>query len=124
MLPTHGWPVRVPAYTVKAVWMRAPSPSGGKEWVGIACPCEFIAHWGKIGIVVQKNVVQDHQPLGLLARKLAEKTRKGYKVIAVYKSASPSPTPTTTPPPKRRESPLAKVVRALQEEVSAEEEWF
>ncbi len=123
--PPMGWPIRLPASTIKAVWMRANTPSGGKDWIGVVCPNEFVTHWGRIKNISQCKVVSTASPFNLLEKKQKEKLAKGYWMVKFYHQSTPSSaSPPPPPPPPPNPKMLGEVIRQMQDEVPEEEEWF
>ena len=74
----------VPGNTQYGVWMRCPSSSGGKDWLGFLTDSEVISQWGKTGQVNQSKVIGPAPSRIFLDRKIEEKKGKGYRVIGEW----------------------------------------
>ena len=102
----------VPGNTQYGVWMRCPSSSGGKDWLGFLTDREVISQWGKTGQVNQSKVIGPAPSRIFLDRKIEEKKGKGYRVVGEWFPATgwsnQQQTPLVTPadPPLKTERPL------------------
>ena len=116
----------------EAFWLRSPSSSGGKDWIGCLTDRGVFTLWGKTGQVNQssapKRTSQD-----LLSALLNKKKAKGYTVIARFvndqwfPSGSESTQSFQPPPPRRRVRP-SQVDRTITVWVENQQEamqpWF
>src|SRR5512136_1579435 len=75
--PEGGEIMFVPGNTQYGVWMRSPSSSGGKDWLGFLTDREVISQWGKTGQVNQSKVIGPAPSRIFLDRKIEEKKGKG-----------------------------------------------
>jgi hypothetical protein len=66
--------------------MRAPSSSGGKDWLGFLTDKQVISQWGKTGAAHQSTVLSDRPSRTDLQLKIDEKLRKGYRLIGEYRA--------------------------------------
>lgn len=117
-LSTSGWPVSIPSDAVEAVWLRSDSVSGGKDWIGVACPDRFIAFWGKTGTINQSKTRKViGTPVSHLTAVMAGKVQKGYEVIAeLHDPLPPQSSNPAAPPPSKKQSAIAKIVAAWRDE--------
>ena len=107
--------MNIPGNTQYGIWLRAPSVSGGKDWLGFLTDRDVISQWGKTGQVNQSKTIGPAPSRTFLDQKIEEKKGKGYRLIGEWFPGSgwshqrqPSParppepprtrTPTTTPP--------------------------
>jgi hypothetical protein len=99
----------VPGNTQYGIWMRAPSSSGGKDWLGFLTDREVISQWGKTGQVNQCKVIGPAPSRIFLDQKIEEKRGKGYRVVGEWfpgrgwsheRNAQPPPQP--NPPSQNR----------------------
>jgi predicted DNA-binding WGR domain protein len=105
----------LPANTVYSIHLRAPSTSGGKDWVGAVTNTEMHAFWGKTGQINQ------HQPkpgnMTTLQKLINEKLGKGYQQVDDYtqkdgwasqrqQAASQSSTPKPKPVRQQNLNPI------------------
>ena len=67
----------VPGNTQYGIWLRAPSSSGGKDWLGFLTDREVISQWGKTGQVNQSKTISDRPSRIDLDKKIEEKKGKG-----------------------------------------------
>jgi hypothetical protein len=74
----------IPNNTSYGIWMRSPSSSGGKDWLGFVTDGEVISQWGKTGVVNQSKTISDRPSVLDLDRKVREKRAKGYQVLGEY----------------------------------------
>lgn len=103
----------VPGNTRYGIWMRAPSSSGGKDWLGFLTDREVISQWGKTGQVNQSKVIGPAPSRTFLDEKIEEKKGKGYRLVGEWfpgsgwshqrQSSQPDPSrntkqPSSTPP--------------------------
>ena len=109
--------MNIPGNTQYGIWLRAPSVSGGKDWLGFLTDREVISQWGKTGQVNQSKTIGPAPSRTFLDQKIEEKKRKGYRLIGEWfpgsgwshqRQAPPAPPPepprsrtTTTTPPVR-----------------------
>ena len=70
-----------PAGAQYGVWMRAPSTSGGKDWIGFITNAVVISFWGKTDQVNQTASICDHPHRHVLNAKIQEKNMKGYRIL-------------------------------------------
>ena len=102
----------VPGNTQYGVWMRCPSSSGGKDWLGFLTDREVISQWGKTGQVNQSKVIGPAPSRIFLDRKIEEKKGKGYRVVGEWLPATgwshqqSNPTATPADPPLKTGRPL------------------
>jgi len=100
----------VPGNTQYGIWMRAPSSSGGKDWLGFLTDREVISQWGKTGQVNQNKVIGPAPSRVFLDQKIEEKKAKGYRLVGEWFPGSSwshlqqSP-PMTPPAPTERSRP-------------------
>ena len=107
--------MNIPGNTQYGIWLRAPSVSGGKDWLGFLTDREVISQWGKTGQVNQSKTIGPAPSRTFLDQKIEEKKGKGYRLIGEWfpgtgwshqRQAPPAPPPepprsrttTTTPP--------------------------
>jgi hypothetical protein len=104
----------IPDKASYGIWMRAPSSSGGKDWLGFVTDTCVISQWGKTGMVLQDKAISDRPSVLDLDRKVREKKAKGYQVLGEYhpgrgwshlqppnaKPKKAAPPPTLAPPAK------------------------
>ncbi|MBJ6726388.1 hypothetical protein [Geomesophilobacter sediminis] len=99
----------VPGNTQYGIWMRAPSSSGRKDWIGFLTDREVISQWGKTGQVNQCKVIGPAPSRIFLNQKIEEKRGKGYRVVGEWfpgsgwsheRKAQPPPQP--NPPSQNR----------------------
>jgi hypothetical protein len=76
----------IPVHTQYGIWLRAPSSSGGKDWIGFLTDRAVISHWGKTGAVIQSRTLFNQPSSADLQRKIDAKRDKGYFVIGVYRA--------------------------------------
>lgn len=99
----------VPGNAHYGIWMRAPSSSGGKDWLGFLTDREVISQWGKTGQVNQSKVIGPSPSRTFLDQKIEEKKAKGYRVLGEWFPGTgwshllrnpppPDPQPSTGPP--------------------------
>ena len=100
----------VPGNAHYGIWMRAPSSSGGKDWLGFLTDREVISQWGKTGQVNQNKVIGPAPSRVFLDQKIEEKKAKGYRLVGEWFPGSGwshlkrSP-PVTPPAPTERSRP-------------------
>jgi hypothetical protein len=100
----------VPGNTQYGIWLRAPSSSGGKDWLGFLTDREVISQWGKTGQVNQNKVICPAPSRIILDQKIDEKKGKGYLVVGEWFPGSgwsnqrQSP-PVMPPEPQQRNRP-------------------
>ena len=115
----------VPGNTQYGVWMRSPSSSGGKDWLGFLTDREVISQWGKTGQVNQSKVIGPSPSRIFLDRKIEEKMGKGYRVVGEWLPATgwshqqSNPTATPAEPPLKIGRPLTPPLDA-----SVMKEWL
>ena len=106
--------MNIPGNTQYGIWLRAPSVSGGKDWVGFLTDRDVISQWGKTGQVNQSKTIGPAPSRTFLDQKIEEKKGKGYRLIGEWfpgsgwshqRQSPPAPPPepprfrtTTTPP--------------------------
>lgn len=120
----------IPNNTTYGIWMRAPSSSGGKDWLGFVTDTDVVSQWGKTGMVLQSKAISDRPSVLDLDRKVREKRAKGYQVLGEYHPGrgwshlpSPNVKPKTTAPPPPP-APLAKAKVTSWLSTSDGREWF
>jgi len=110
------------------IWLRCPTNSGGKDWVGFQTPGgQYHARWGKTGQICQEKIVT-----GNLHRKISGKLAKGYSAVADWNpgvgwvSASTAQKQTAPQPvlPKPAPTPAAKVNWATEINNPESPTWF
>jgi hypothetical protein len=127
----------IPAHSSYGVWLRSPSPSGGKDWLAFLTERQVVSCWGKTGAVRQSKTVSDRPSRIDLHLKMEEKLRKGYRLLGEYRPqqgwsflpATPSapdnplssPAMTPSPSPAPAPTPEPPLQRWLNE---AEPNWF
>ena len=100
----------VPGNTQYGIWLRAPSSSGGKDWLGFLTDREVISQWGKTGQVNQNKVIGPAPSRVFLDQKIEEKKAKGYRLVwewfpgSGWSHLKRSP-PVTPPAPTERSRP-------------------
>ena len=115
----------VPGNTQYGVWMRCPSSSGGKDWLGFLTDREVISQWGKTGQVNQSKVIGPSPSRIFLDRKIEEKKGKGYRVVGEWFPATgwsnqqSNPTATPADPSLKTGRPLTPPLDA-----SVMKEWL
>ena len=102
----------VPGNTQYGIWLRAPSSSGGKDWLGFLTDREVISQWGKTGQVNQSKTIGPAPSRIFLDQKIEEKKGKGYRLVGEWFPGSgwshQSQTPPATPPdPPQRNRPAS-----------------
>jgi hypothetical protein len=120
----------VPGNTQYGVWMRSPSSSGGKDWLGFLTDREVISQWGKTGQVNQSKVIDPASSRNFLDRKIEEKKGKGYRVLGEWFPATgwSHQQPTQPDPPLKTGRPLTPPLDAsvMKEWLCGQnsEDWF
>jgi len=125
----------VPGNTQYGIWMRAPSSSGGKDWLGFLTDREVISQWGKSGQVNQSKTISDRPSRIDLDRKIEEKKGKGYRLVGEWFPDSgwshQRQTAPVTPPDSPRNTRPASSTPPLASQVMKEwltdqnsEQWF
>ena len=76
--------MNIPGNTQYGIWLRAPSVSGGKDWLGYLTDREVISQWGKTGQVNQSKTIGPAPSRTFLDQKIEEKMRKGYRLIGEW----------------------------------------
>ena len=76
--------MNVPGNTQYGIWLRAPSVSGGKDWLGFLTDQEVISQWGKTGQVNQSKSIGPAPSRTFLDQKIEEKKRKGYRLLGEW----------------------------------------
>jgi hypothetical protein len=102
----------VPGNTQYGIWMRAPSSSGGKDWLGFLTDREVISQWGKTGQVSQSKTISDRPSRIDLDQKIEEKKGKGYRIVGEWFPGSGwshqrQAPPVTPPDPPQRSRPAS-----------------
>ena len=95
----------VPGNTQYGIWMRSPSSSGGKDWLGFLTDRDVISQWGKIGQVNQSKVIGPAPSRIFLDQKIEEKRGKGYRVVGEWFPGSGWSHQRQAPPPSPPEPP-------------------
>jgi hypothetical protein len=121
----------IPDKATYGIWMRAPSSSGGKDWLGFVTDTGVVSQWGKTGMVLQSKTISDRPSVLELDRKVREKRAKGYQVLGEYhpgRGWSHLPTPPKAKPKNAAPPPLppppAKAKVASWLSTSDGREWF
>ena len=125
----------VPGNTQYGIWMRAPSSSGGKDWLGFLTDREVISQWGKTGQVNQSKTISDRPSRIDLDNKIEEKKGKGYRLVGEWFPGSgwshqrQAPPATQPDPPWNKRSmsstpPLASQVMSEWLSDQNSEQWF
>lgn len=100
----------VPGNTQYGIWLRAPSSSGGKDWLGFLTDREVISQWGKTGQVNQSKTIGPAPSRIFLDQKIEEKKGKGYRLVGEWFPGSGwshqrQTQPVTPPDPPQRNRP-------------------
>lgn len=74
----------IPVDTETATWLRAPSSSGGKDWICCTTPRGIVTVWGRIWQAKQKSAPKRVDPHALVAGK----EMKGYEHVAHFRVRS------------------------------------
>lgn len=115
----------------EALWLRSPSSSGGKDWIGCLTDRGVFTLWGKTGQVNQSSAPKKTSH-DLLSALLNKKKAKGYKVIGRFANdqwflSGSESTQSFQPPPRRRVRP-SQVDRTITVWVKNQQEamqpWF
>lgn len=125
----------VPGNTRYGIWMRAPSSSGGKDWLGFLTDREVISQWGKTGQVNQSKTIGPSPSRIFLDRKIEEKRGKGYRVVGEWHPGSGwshlRQAPPAMPPDPPRSNPATGSTPPLGGNVMSEwlsdqnsDQWF
>lgn len=120
----------IPDKATYGIWMRAPSSSGGKDWLGFVTDTCVISQWGKTGMVLQDKAISDRPSVLDLDRKVREKKAKGYQVLGEYRPGRgwshlppPNAKPKNTGPPPAPAPPVKGRVASWLS-TSDGREWF
>ena len=102
----------VPGNTQYGIWLRAPSSSGGKDWLGFLTDREVISQWGKTGQVNQSKTIGPAPSRIFLDQKIEEKKGKGYRLVGEWFPGSGwshqrQTPPVTLPDPPQRNRPAS-----------------
>jgi len=126
--------MNIPGNTQYGIWLRAPSVSGGKDWLGFLTDREVISQWGKTGQVNQSKTIGPAPSRTFLDQKVEEKKRKGYRLIGEWFPGSgwshqrqPPPPPPPEPPRSRTTTSTPPVSRAAMKEWLSDpnsDQWF
>jgi hypothetical protein len=73
----------IPGNTTYGIWLRCPTSSGGKDWLGFVTDQAVISRWGPTGRVRQTTRLADRPSGADLQRKIDEKLRKGYAIVSL-----------------------------------------
>lgn len=125
----------VPGKTQYGIWLRAPSSSGGKDWLGFLTDREVISQWGKTGQVNQSKTIGSAPSRIFLDQKIEEKKGKGYRLVREWFPGSgwshQRQTPPVTPPdppqrnrPTNGTPPLASQVMSEWLSDQNSDQWF
>ena len=118
----------------EALWLRSPSSSGGKDWIGCLTDRGVFTLWGKTGQVNQSSAPK-RTSHDLLSALLNKKRAKGYTVIGRFVNGQWFPSfpmgsesiQSFQPPPRRRVRP-SQVDRTITVWVENQQEamqpWF
>lgn len=74
----------IPEDTTRAIWLRSPSSSGGKDWICCTTPRGVVTVWGKQWQANQNSRPKSDDPQRLISGKL----RKGYEHFAEFNMRS------------------------------------
>ena len=125
----------VPGNTQYGIWLRAPSSSGGKDWLGFLTDKEVISQWGKTGQVNQSKSIGPAPSRIFLDQKIEEKKGKGYRLVGEWfpgsgwshqRQTQPA-TPPELPRPNRPTNstpPLASQVMSEWLSDQNSDQWF
>ena len=125
----------VPGNTKYGIWLRAPSSSGGKDWLGFLTDKEVISQWGKTGQVNQSKTIGPAPSRIFLDQKIEEKKGKGYRLVGEWFPGSgwshhrqTQPATPPDPPPRNRPAssnpPLASQVMSEWLSDQNSDQWF
>lgn len=125
----------VPGNTQYGIWLRAPSTSGGKDWLGFLTDREVISQWGKTGQVNQSKTIGPSPSRIFLDQKIEEKKGKGYRLVGEWFPGSgwshqrqTQPATPPSPPPLNRPAsstpPLASQVMSEWLSDQNSDQWF
>ena len=125
----------VPGNTQYGIWLRAPSSSGGKDWLGFLTDREVISQWGKTGQVNQSKTIGPAPSRIFLDQKIEEKKGKGYRLVGEWFPGSgwshQRQTQPVTPPdppqqnrPTNSTPPLASQVMSEWLSDQNSDQWF
>ncbi len=125
----------VPGNTQYGIWLRAPSSSGGKDWLGFLTDREVISQWGKTGQVNQSKTIGPAPSRIFLDQKIEEKKGKGYRLVGEWFPGSgwshqrqTQPATPPDPPPRYRPAnstpPLASQVMSEWLSDQNSDQWF
>ena len=125
----------VPGTTQYGIWLRAPSSSGGKDWLGFLTDREVISQWGKTGQVNQSKTISDRPSRIDLDKKIEEKKGKGYRLVGEWFPGSSwshlrqtQPVTPPNPPPRNRPAsstpPLSSKVMSEWLSDLNSDQWF
>ena len=125
----------VPGNTQYGIWLRAPSSSGGKDWLGFLTDREVISQWGKTGQVNQSKTIGPAPSRIFLDQKIEEKKGKGYRLVGEWFPGSgwshQRQTQPATPPKPPRSNRPASSTPPLASQVMSEwlsdqnsDQWF
>ena len=126
--------MNVPGNTQYGIWLRAPSVSGGKDWLGFLTDREVISQWGKTGQVNQSKTIGPAPSRTFLDQKIEEKKGKGYRLIGEWFPGSgwshqrqPPPAPPPEPPRSRTTTSTPPVSSTVMTEWLSDrnsDQWF
>ena len=126
--------MNVPGNTQYGIWLRAPSVSGGKDWLGFLTDREVISQWGKTGQVNQSKTIGPAPSRTFLDQKIEEKKGKGYRLIGEWFPGSgwshqrqPPPAPPPEPPRSRTTASTPPVSSTVMTEWLSDrnsDQWF
>ena len=126
--------MNVPGNTQYGIWLRAPSVSGGKDWLGFLTDREVISQWGKTGQVNQSKTIGPAPSRTFLDQKIEEKKGKGYRLIGEWFPGSgwshqrqPPPAPPPEPPRSRTTTTTPPVSSTVMTEWLSDrnsDQWF
>jgi hypothetical protein len=125
--------MNIPGNTQYGIWLRAPSVSGGKDWLGFLTDREVISQWGKTGQVNQSKTIGPAPSRTFLDQKIEEKKGKGYRLIGEWFPGSgwshqrqPLPAPPPEPPRSRTTTtpPVSSTVMTEWLSDRNSDQWF
>ena len=125
--------MNIPGNTQYGIWLRAPSVSGGKDWLGFLTDRDVVSQWGKTGQVNQSKTIGPAPSRTFLDQKIEEKKRKGYRLIGEWFPGSgwshqrqPPPAPPPEPPRSRTTTtpPVSSTVMTEWLSDRNSDQWF
>ena len=105
----------LPNGTEYGIHLRAPTPSGGKEWVGTVTGNVITTYWGKSG--ASKNSASKTGDRSKLDSIIAEKLAKGYVQIDEYSFISGWDSEQKTSAPSQRQPPPTRPLNDITKNI-------